>query len=74
MKKKTIGYRIMRRYDHLKQVKGSGKSIIATARKLSEIIWHMLQKMESFDSTRMQDPKLFKKSMEMQAAAFNAVS
>lgn len=71
MKRKTAGYRLMRRYDHLKKIKGSGKSIIASARKLSEIIWHMLRKMEPFDATRMQDPNLFRKSIEMQTATFD---
>lgn len=71
MKRKTGTYRLMARYARMKQAKGSGRSIIATARLLSEIIWHMLKKNEPFDEARMTDPKLFRKSLEMQAAAFN---
>jgi transposase len=71
MKRVTGSYRIMTRYTRLKTAKGSGRSIIATARLLSEIIWHMLKDNEPFDETRMKDPKLFRKSVEMEAAAFN---
>ena len=71
MKRKTGRYRIMTRYARMKKEKGSGRSIIATARLLSEIIWHMLTKNEPFDETRMKDPQLFRKSMEMQAAALD---
>lgn len=71
LKRRTGAYRIMLRYQRMKTAKGSGRSIIATARLLSEIIWHMLAKGEPFDEVRMTDPKLFRKSMEMQAAAFN---
>jgi transposase len=72
MKRITGEYRIMLRYDRLKQVKGSGKSIIATARTLAEILWHMLTYNEPFDEARMKDPKLYKKSLEMQATAYGA--
>lgn len=71
MKRRTGTYRIMTRYARMKQAKGSGRSIIATARLLSEIMWHMLKNNEPFDETRMTDPQLFRKSIEMQAAAFN---
>jgi len=71
-KRRTGSYRIMERYDRLKRVKGSGRSIIATARTLSEIIWHMLDRDEPFDETQMKDPEIRKKAREMQAAAFNA--
>ena len=65
LKNHTGSYRLMQRYDRMKKEKGSGRSIVATARVLSEIIWHMLTKQEPFDEARMIDPALFKKSMEM---------
>ena len=71
-KRRTGGYRIMERYDRLKRAKGSGRSIIATARTLSEIIWHMLDGNEPFDEARMKNPEIRRKAMEMQAAAFDA--
>lgn len=70
-KRRTGTYRIMERYDRLKRVKGSGRSIIATARCLSEIIWHMLTNGESFDEARMMNPEIRRKAMEMQAAALD---
>ena len=69
VKKRTGSYRIMTRYTRLKKEKGSGRSIIATARLLSEIIWHMLTNNESFDPFRMKDNELNRKAMEMHAAA-----
>jgi len=71
-KRRTGTYRIMERYDRLKRAKGSGRSIIATARTLSEIIWHMLDRNEPFDETQMKNPEVRRKAREMQAAAFNA--
>ena len=70
-KRRTATYRIMERYDRLKKVKGSGRSIIATARALSEIIWHMLNENEPFDELRMKNPEIRRKANEMQAAAFD---
>lgn len=71
-KRLTRTYRIMKRYDRLKTNKGSGRSIIATARTLSEIIWHMLHDNRPFDEERMKNPKIRRKALEMQAAALNA--
>ena len=71
-KRHTRTYRIMERYDRLKKDKGSGRSIIATARSLSEIIWHMLSKNELFDKARMKNPNIRRKALEMQAVTFNA--
>lgn len=71
LKRRTGRYRIMERYDRLKRVKGSGRSIIATARLLSEIIWHMLTTDESFDESRMTNPEIRRKAMGMQAAALD---
>ena len=34
-------------------MKGSGKSIIATARKMAEIVWVMLNDKQDFDSNKM---------------------
>jgi transposase len=67
-KKTTAKWRLMRRYEMMKQNKGSGKSIIATARKLATIIWHMLSKDEEFDSALMLDRDLEKKASSMRLA------
>ena len=34
-------------------MKGSGKSIIATARKMAEIVWVILNDKQDFDSNKM---------------------
>ena len=65
MKAKTFTWHMIKRYDILKQSKGSGKAIIATARKIAVIIWMMLTREEMFKLERMTDPKLVKKSAEM---------
>jgi transposase len=69
MKAKTLDWRLMRRYEIMKQNKGSGKSIIAAARKMAAIIWHMLTEDTGFDTGRMTDPKLWKKSDAMRRMA-----
>lgn len=66
--KKTAGYRIMKNYRTMKSSKGSGKSIIATARKISTIIFHMLKNNEPFDPQQMV---MRRKYLEMQATASN---
>lgn len=68
--KKTNTYRIMTKYRTMKKVKGSGQSIIATARKLSTIIYMMLKNDEPFDPQKML---VSKKYNEMQTAAWKAV-
>ncbi len=37
----------------MKKNKGSGKSIVATARKMAEIVWTMLSEKKDFDGTKM---------------------
>jgi transposase len=64
---RTSGYRIMAKYQQMKTHKGSGKSIIASARKMSTIAYMILKTREPFDPMKMA----FKQ--EMPAAAFNAV-
>jgi len=71
VKHRTGAYRLMERYVRMKRVKGTGRSIIATARALSEVIWHMLSKDEPFDEARMKSPEIRRKAMEMQAAALD---
>jgi hypothetical protein len=44
------------------------------ARALSEILWHMLTQNEPFDEAKMIDPKIRRKAVEMQAAAFDVVA
>lgn len=58
--KTTGGYRIMRKYRAMKESKGSGSSIIASARKMSSIVYFILKSREPFDP------------LKMQAAAFDA--
>jgi transposase len=65
MKNKIMGWRLMQRYEAMKNSKGSGKTIIATARKLAVIIWNMLTEDVEFDITKMIDRRLEKKSESM---------
>ena len=74
VRRRTGTYRIIERYDRLKRTKGSGKSIIATARQLSEIIYRMLSDGVPFDEVKMVDPATRRKIVEMQAAAWDAAS
>ena len=53
MEKKTSKYSLMREYQDLKNEKSSGKAIIATARKLSRIIYVMLKSNTPFDSGKL---------------------
>ena len=64
--KLTSQYRIMSKYQSMKKVKGSGQSIIATARKLSTIIYMILKTREPFDPKKMV---LQNKYIEMQTTA-----
>jgi transposase len=52
-RKVTGSYRIMTRYDEMKKHKGSGKSIIASARKISTITYAILKSREPFDPAKM---------------------
>jgi transposase len=65
MKAKTCTWRLMQWYEVMKQYKGSGKTITATARKLAVIIWHMLSEDKEFDLAKMVDRKLGKKAEAM---------
>jgi transposase len=68
-KKVTGSYRLMTSYRSMKQNKGSGASIIATARKMSTIVYRLLKYREPFDPSKMVPVKKYQK---MQAAAFQA--
>jgi len=74
MKEKTVSWRLMQRHEAIKKGKGSGKAIIATARKIAVIIWNMLTEDEGFDLAKMVDKKLAKKSEGMRNAAEAAAS
>jgi len=52
MENKTGDFGIIRQYHELKDSKNSGKAIIATARKLSRIIYMMLKTDSTFNSAR----------------------
>jgi transposase len=71
-KRQTLDWRLMERYDALRGRKGTGKSIIATARKVAVIIWHMLANDEAFDVSRMVDRKLGRKAETMSRSALLA--
>lgn len=58
VKKVTCNFRIMEAYEKMKITKGSGKAIVATARKLSVIIWHMLTNKVEFNYDLMTDNNL----------------
>jgi transposase len=70
--RRTKRYRLMHRYAAMKEHKGSGKAIIATARKLSKIVWYMLRNDEAFDPLRMTDPGIFMTAMKMRRAVVSA--
>jgi len=53
LKNKTDGYRLMRKYRTMKKNKGTGKSIIATARKMSAIVYVILKERQPFDPSKM---------------------
>ena len=68
MKRTTLDYRLMIRYGSMKRQKGSGRSIIATARKLSKIIWFMLTADRPFDPGQMIAKDKKAKTDEMRAS------
>lgn len=51
--KDTSTWRMMQRYEYMKKNKGSGKSIVATARKMAEIVWALLSTKQDFDCKKM---------------------
>jgi len=65
MKEKTLRWRLMERHEMLKRNKGSGKAIIATARKIAVIIWNMLTEEADFEVGKMTDRNLAKTSESM---------
>jgi transposase len=71
-KRQTLRYRLMSRYGAMKQHKGSGKTIIATARKLSKVLWYMLHNDQPFDPAKMIDPQLIEIADKMSNAASEA--
>lgn len=66
--KTTASYRIMIRHRALKETKGTGKSIVATARKLSKVIWYMLTYNKPFDPSLMIDKRVEQKTEDMQTS------
>ena len=59
--KVTSKYRIMTKYREMKKHKGTGKSIIAAARKMSTIVYAILKSREPFDPLKMAPVKRKKK-------------
>ena len=72
LKEQAPVQRLMERHEALKRSKGSGKTIIATARKVAAIIWHMLSEGEAFNTALMTDRKLAKKAESMSRTALLA--
>ena len=66
--KDTASWRMMQRYEYMKKTKGSGKSIVAAARKMAEIVWTMLSDGQDFDAVKMQG-KYSPATLAAQAAA-----
>ena len=66
--RQSTSWRLMKRYEAMKTVKGSGKSIVATARKMSKIVWFMLTREEEFNVGFMTDNSLEKKIDSMRTA------
>ena len=64
-KAKTVTWRLMQRHEAMKKSKIPGKAIVATARKMAVIIWHMLTEEAEFDIGKMVDRKLGKKTDAM---------
>ena len=52
--KDTSDWRMMQRYEYMKKSKCSGKSIVAAARKMAEIVWAMLSDKQDFNADRMK--------------------
>ena len=71
-KKTTLAWRLMTRYEMMKRSKGSGKSIIATARKVSCIIRTMLTNEKEFDCSLMLDKKIRNTADSMRNLAYIA--
>lgn len=51
--KKEYNSRLMVSYRNIKKYKGSGKALVATARKLTKVIWTLLSKDEEYDSSKL---------------------
>ncbi len=72
IKKQTLKWRLMTRHEMMKKSKGSGKSIIATARKISRIIWTMLTNETEFDCSLMLNKNISKTADSMKKLAIIA--
>jgi hypothetical protein len=59
----------MERYEAMKRSKGSGETITTTARKMTAIIRDMLNEDTAFDTGKMTNRSLEKKSSDMSVLA-----
>ncbi|MDD4082930.1 MAG: IS110 family transposase [Sphaerochaetaceae bacterium] len=64
MPQKTKNWRLMFDYKKMKEVKGSGRSIIATTRKLARILFVMLHTREPFNEGLMTRKKVYPSKKE----------
>ncbi|HEU19362.1 MAG TPA: hypothetical protein ENO00_08330 [Deltaproteobacteria bacterium] len=53
LRNKTDGYRLMGTYRAMKGHKGTGKSIIATARKMNTMVYEIFRTRKPFDQSRI---------------------
>lgn len=56
---------LMKQYQDIKKRKGSGKAIIAVARKMTKLIWTLLKNDEEYDPEKMSTKYVVKKAMAM---------
>jgi transposase len=66
--------RLMVRYRLIKTRKGSGKAIIATARKLATIVWTLLTEDKEYDSAMMNDKALITLANQMSEKSIREIS
>lgn len=59
---------LMIQYRNLKTQKGSGKALIATARKLTKLIWTLLTNDEEYDKEKLSAGRYLEKILSMQNA------
>jgi transposase len=57
---------LMIQYRNIKKRKGSGKALIAIARKLTKLVWTLLTNDELYDSKKLSHENLLKKVQSMQ--------
>lgn len=62
----------MQRYRFLKKRKGSGKALVALARKMSKLVWTLLTNNDEYNRDKMNSPVLINTALSMQKAALES--